>query len=284
MPDLPPQFRRRDLLKVAAVSGAVATTIPVVSQAAKKASKPKKTTTKSAAATKTVASCTLSPESTEGPYYVEGPLVRKDITEGRGGVPLDLRIAVVDSRTCLPIADAAVDIWHCDAGGVYSGAGANATSASGTESDRFLRGVQLTDASGIATFASIYPGWYPGRAVHIHVKVRVGGKEAKTYDGGHTAHTGQLFFDEALSDRVFVRKPYNTASGSRRRQSDDGIFRQSGSAKAVASSAPKNSADLSKGITSTITLSVDPTATPSGGGGPGGPPPGGDLGGLLPGT
>jgi protocatechuate 3,4-dioxygenase beta subunit len=148
--------------------------------------------------------CVLTPEMTEGPYYVEGDKVRRNITEGKPGVPLLLRLKVLDVSTCMPIKGAAVDIWHCDAGGVYSG-----TSVQDTEDLRFLRGIQKTDKSGLARFRTIYPGWYSGRAVHIHLKV---------YLGGRTVHTGQLFFPDALTDTVYTRSPYKQRPSPRRPQ------------------------------------------------------------------
>ena len=125
--------------------------------------------------------CVLAPEQTEGPYYVAGEKLRRDITEGRPGAPLLLRLRVVDASTCKPIKGAAVDIWHCDALGVYSGFG------SGSGNRTFMRGVQKTDATGLARFRTVWPGWYQGRTVHIHVKVHV---------GGNVVHTGQLYFPD----------------------------------------------------------------------------------------
>jgi len=108
--------------------------------------------------------CVLTPEQTEGPYYIAGEKRRRNITEGRPGVPLLLRLKVVDASTCRPIVGAAVDIWHADALGVYSGFGA------GRKNRTAMRGVQRTDRTGLARFRSVYPGWYQGRTVHIHVK------------------------------------------------------------------------------------------------------------------
>ena len=127
--------------------------------------------------------CVLTPEQTEGPYYLPLDLLRQDITEGRPGLPLRLRIAVVDVNGCSPLPDAAVDIWHCDAQGYYSGftgypgGDADPEAGAGVEEGTFLRGVQTTNADGIAEFQTIYPGWYTGRTVHIHMKVHVGGAE-----------------------------------------------------------------------------------------------------------
>ena len=160
-------------------------------------------------------SCVLAPEMTEGPYYVEGDKVRRNITEGKAGVPLTLRLTVLNVSTCKPIKSAAADIWHCDAGGVYS-----ETSVQGTESLTFLRGIQRTDKNGLAIFKSIYPGWYSGRTVHIHVKV---------YLGGRTVHTGQLFFPDALTDAVYTRSPYSQRPSRDVRNASDSIFRNGGS-------------------------------------------------------
>ena len=159
-------------------------------------------------------SCVLAPEMTEGPYYVEGDKVRRNITEGKPGVPLALRLGVVDVSTCKPIKGAAVDIWHCDAGGVYS-----ATSMQSTEGLTFLRGIQRTDKNGIAIFKTIYPGWYQGRTVHVHLKV---------YLGGNTVHTGQLFFPDTLTDAVYRRSPYNLRPNRDPRNAADSIFRNGG--------------------------------------------------------
>ena len=158
--------------------------------------------------------CVLAPEMTEGPYFVEGDRVRRNITEGKAGVPLSLRLTVVDVSTCKPIRNAAVDIWHCDAGGTYSGTGQQ-----GTEGLTFLRGIQRTDRNGLAIFKTIYPGWYPGRAVHIHLKV---------FLGGTTVHTGQLFFPDKLTDVVYKRSPYNRRPNRDPRNAADSIYRNGG--------------------------------------------------------
>jgi protocatechuate 3,4-dioxygenase beta subunit len=156
-------------------------------------------------------SCVLAPEQTEGPYYIPGEKVRRNITEGRPGVPLTLHLSVVDASTCRPIKGAAVDIWHCDALGTYSGVQGNR----GT----FMRGIQRTDARGLATFRTIYPGWYRGRTVHIHVKVHL---------GGNVVHTGQLYFSDALTDRVFRRRPYSRRPNRDTRNATDSVFRNGG--------------------------------------------------------
>jgi protocatechuate 3,4-dioxygenase beta subunit len=154
--------------------------------------------------------CVLSPEMTEGPYYLPNEKLRRNITEGLSGAPLSLRLTVVDASSCKPIKGAAVDIWHASAGGKYSGESANDTVGL-----TFLRGIQHTDAKGLALFTTVYPGWYPGRAVHVHVKVHV---------SGSVVHTGQLFFRDTFTDAVYRRSPYSGRSARDVRNTGDSIY------------------------------------------------------------
>jgi protocatechuate 3,4-dioxygenase beta subunit len=156
-------------------------------------------------------SCILAPEQTQGPYYIPNERVRRNITEGRPGRPLTLRLAVVDASTCKPIKGATVDVWHCDALGNYSGVGGSR----GT----FMRGVQRTNAQGIATFQTVYPGWYQGRTVHIHVKVHV---------RGNVVHTGQLYFPDRVTDAVYRKSPYARRPNRDVRNAADAIYRNGG--------------------------------------------------------
>jgi protocatechuate 3,4-dioxygenase beta subunit len=156
--------------------------------------------------------CVLAPEQTEGPFYVDDARLRRNITEGKPGTPLALQLTVVDVSTCRAIRGAAVDVWHCDAAGAYSGTGSEAD-------ERFLRGVQRTDAKGLAAFRTIYPGWYPGRTVHIHVLVHI---------GGNVVHTGQLYFPDSLTDAVYRRSPYSRRGSRDTRNAADSIFRNGG--------------------------------------------------------
>jgi protocatechuate 3,4-dioxygenase beta subunit len=158
--------------------------------------------------------CVLAPEQTEGPYYVEDAALRRNVTEGKSGTPLALRLTVVDASSCKPVKGAAVEIWHCDAAGVYSG-----VSQQGTEDELFLRGVQRTDAKGLAIFRTIYPGWYQGRTVHIHTMVHI---------GGNVVHTGQLYFSDAVTDVVYGRSPYNQRPNRNPRNAGDSIYRNGG--------------------------------------------------------
>jgi protocatechuate 3,4-dioxygenase beta subunit len=249
--------------------------------------------------------CVLTPELTEGPFYVDDVLVRTDITHGRAGVPLSLKISVLNPNTCSAIENAAVDIWHCDALGYYSGVQGNQPGPGDPipgdidtiPMDTFLRGVQLTDAEGNVEFQTIYPGWYQGRAIHIHMKVFTGGEveddgttatDDDTYAGGHTSHTGQLFFDEAMNDVVFANEPYSTRVTTRLANADDNILGDHEDEPGfMLDMQLLDESDVTKGIVATITVGVDPSVTRSdngdgfamGGGapsdgGPGGNPPG----------
>jgi protocatechuate 3,4-dioxygenase beta subunit len=180
-------------------------------------------------------SCILTPEQTEGPYYIAGEKLRRNITEGRPGTALLLRTFVVDATTCRPIKNAAVDIWHADAGGVYSGFG------DGAASRTFMRGIQRTNAKGLALFRTIYPGWYQGRTVHIHVKVNAGGN----------VHTGQLYFPDSVTDAVYRRAPYSSRPVRDVRNATDSVYRNGGSRSML--SVKKNSAGV---YVATITMGV----------------------------
>lgn len=134
------------------------------------------------------ATCTQTAEQTEGPFYFDVDRVRSDIREDRRGATLRLGVRVRDAADCEPIQNAVVDIWHCDAEGSYSEPG-----------ETYLRGAQVTNADGIVEFTTVYPGWYPGRTVHIHGKVHLD-KE--------TVLTTQFYFDDTVSAHVFVQDPY----------------------------------------------------------------------------
>jgi protocatechuate 3,4-dioxygenase beta subunit len=160
--------------------------------------------------------CVLSPEQTQGPYYIPREKIRSNLREHKPGTSLQLRLTVVDASTCKPIKGAAVDIWHCDAGGIYAGfvsastGGPPGGNAGPTDKNTFLRGIQRTNARGVATFQTIYPGWYRGRTVHIHVIVHLGGVVV-----GHIVHTGQLFFSDALTSNVYQTGVYKVRAAAR---------------------------------------------------------------------
>jgi len=227
-----------------------------------------------AAPSRQAPACVVTPQLTEGPYFVDEKLDRSDIRvepstgEVKEGAPLRLafRVSDVTGGACAPLAGAVVDVWQCDALGVYSdvidqmGAGFN------TRGLRFLRGAQLTDADGAAEFLTIYPGWYMGRTVHIHFKVRTDPAEETGYE-----FTSQLFFDDALTDIVHAQPPYAAKGPRDTRNSNDGIFQQGSDALTLAIF------EEGDGYAATIDIGVDLSAPaqPAGPGGPGGPRPGG---------
>ncbi|MFF3839511.1 intradiol ring-cleavage dioxygenase [Streptomyces sp. NPDC001930] len=251
----------------------------------------------------------LTSETTEGPYYIDADKIRKDITEDREGIPMTVRLKVIDSDTCKPLRGAAVDIWHCDALGIYSGyeslssggpggpgggtpptdaptgtpptdaptgtppTGTPPTGGPGgggggheepTDDKRYLRGTQLTDKHGYVEFRTVFPGWYRGRCVHVHTKVHVGGKmTASGYEGGHTCHTGQLFFAEAAVLDSAAVAPYSTSTTERTTLDDDTIYPGNGAEGGLLTlKYPKGK--IAKGVVATLTMGVDPDETRTG--------------------
>ena len=173
-------------------------------------------------------SCVVRPEQTEGPYFVDERLHRSDIRSDpadgrvRPGTPLALTLLIsrIKAGDCQPLPGAQVDIWHCDAQGVYSDVqdpGFN------TIGQKFLRGYQVTDARGEVRFVTVYPGWYPGRTVHIHFKIRTAPVAQRSFE-----FTSQLYFDEVVTDRVHAGPPYAAKGPRTTRNQHDWIFRRGG--------------------------------------------------------
>ena len=186
------------------------------------------------------AGCLLQREVTEGPYYLDLDLVRRDIRGDRKGTPLTLNFVVVNASSCRAIRNASVEIWHADAGGVYSGVSGN----TGT----FLRGVQRTNSSGRVRFETIVPGWYRGRTPHIHMKV---------FAGGNEIHTGQIFFRSATLRTVYAQGAYAARGQADTSNSSDGIYRQAGARAIVA--LKRKGASVSSGYTGTMAIGVKPS-------------------------
>ncbi len=207
----------------------VPTSVPTLTPADAATAAPAGTATQASAAATIVAvpNCVVSPALTEGPYFADVKLNRADIrsdpSDGvvKEGAPLQLtlRVSQMGSAGCTPLAGAMVDIWHCDALGVYSD-----FQAEGTAGKMFLRGYQVTDANGVAQFTTIYPGWYRGRAVHIHFKVRSSADAGKSYE-----FTSQFFFDETMTDKVHTQQPYATKGLDRLKNENDNIYQSGGS-------------------------------------------------------
>jgi protocatechuate 3,4-dioxygenase beta subunit len=182
---------------------------------------PKTTTSKATADLfDDAATCAVSAELTEGPYYFDVDSIRSDITEDREGTPLRLAVRVRDAGSCEPLENAVVDIWHCDATGLYSGFESASTGGPGggrSDEETSLRGAQATNEDGIVEFRTIYPGAYRGRTVHIHAKVHL---------DRQTVLTSQLFFADGFTDTVHAREPYVGAGGRDTTNDADGIYRE----------------------------------------------------------
>lgn len=252
-------LNRRNLL-VSGLAGIGAAAVPV----------------RSVAAATAVTSQPLTAKTTEGPYYFDPKLVRADITEGLSGVPLDIAFTVFDLAG-RPFANARVDVWHCDAQGLYSGyprQGENgATDLTGKT---FLRGTQLANAKGEVTFRSVYPGWYRGRTTHIHFKV---------INGAKTNLTSQFFLPDALSEFLYTQLPaYRRAQLRDTLNSTDGIAIEAGE------TVEGTVREAHGRYIAALTLRVDPNANPAidrppvpgAGGRPPGPPPGDRPNGMPP--
>ncbi|MGO4516652.1 intradiol ring-cleavage dioxygenase [Terriglobus sp. 2YAB30_2] len=242
--------------------------------------------------------CHLTPELTVGPYYVDYELLRSDIRENRPGLPLHLSIVLLNARTCEPLSNAAADIWHCDAAGIYSGytkmnpdkmdfgpgrpGGFDGPPPTGTlpqgppkdgdhrapppmhttDHQTFLRGVQITGKDGTVKFLTIYPGWYVSRDTHIHLKVHTGGHgDHGKYTSGHVRHIGQIAFSDALSDQVALLEPYVSHKVPRTHLADDTVFHGDLSG-IMLHTTQVNPARLADGLHGTITFTVDPEVEP----------------------
>jgi protocatechuate 3,4-dioxygenase beta subunit len=205
-----------------ATSGAAATATSAASAATTADA-----TTAATAAASALPSCIAVPALTEGPYFVEELLNRSDIRSDpstgiiKDGARLAIRFAVseLNGTNCSAFPGAVIDVWHCDATGAYSDVSGQGSS---TKGQKFLRGYQTTDASGVANFLTIYPGWYSGRAVHIHFKIRTSPGATSGLE-----FNSQLFFDDSLSDTVFGAEPYSAKGQRNMLNSQDNIYSQS---------------------------------------------------------
>jgi protocatechuate 3,4-dioxygenase beta subunit len=224
---------RRDVLKYLGVSGAAllaACQLPVddPTQISSITPTPKPTippipTPTSGSGTVALPTCVVRPELTEGPYYVDADFNRSDIrsdpvtgTVKEGSLlTISFIVSQVTEIECVPLEGAKVEIWHCDAEGIYSGV---SDPGFDTTAQKFLRGYQVTNAAGQASFITIYPGWYPGRTVHVHFKIHFDDPNQST------VFTSQLFFDDALSDQVFSQPPYSNRGQRSTLNASDRIY------------------------------------------------------------
>ncbi|MCZ0936389.1 MAG: intradiol ring-cleavage dioxygenase [Gemmatimonadetes bacterium] len=204
--------------------------------------------------------CVAKPEQTEGPFFVDAGLERADIRSDPStgtvseGIPLTLRFNVsqIAQGECSALPGALIDVWQCDADGVYSGVEDDGAPESARER-QFLRGYQHTDEDGVARFTTIYPGWYRGRAVHVHFKVRT------DVSGQPYEFTSQLYFDEALTDSAHAQAPYAARGQRPMNNADDGIFRRDGGERLMA-----QVSETDHGYAATFDLGLDLTDAETG--------------------
>jgi protocatechuate 3,4-dioxygenase beta subunit len=214
--------------------------------------------------------CLLQPEVTQGPYYVDGELIRSDISEDQIGVPLYLDIQLVDTSNCLPVPAVFMDIWHCNSTGVYSGVTAksngNGNDTSNLEAT-FLRGIQQTDVNGVAQFESIFPGHYTGRATHIHVlahntndtTIRTNGTLLSGNFTAHASHSGQIFFDQDLISQVEATASYKDNQQVLTTNAEDYLFFEEAAGMDPVMEYVLLGDDITDGIMAWISIGIDPT-------------------------
>ncbi|MEK8170602.1 intradiol ring-cleavage dioxygenase [Streptomyces sp. M19] len=251
-------MRRRSVL-LASTAAAAAVGLGAAGAAAAARPATTRATTASAASVRRAAVCTLARDVTEGPYYLDGALVRSDVTEDKEGAPLKLAVTVVDDSTCEPLDQALVEIWYADGLGEYSGfVGSNGHDE--PDDRTFLRGGVLTGADGLAEFTGIYPGWYRGRCIHIHLKVHTGVEltDDGSFTGGEELHTGQLFFDESVTEAVAEVAPYDTNEVPRTTLDQDGIYDGGGTASGLLALTPLGDS-AADGYAASITVGVSPS-------------------------
>ncbi len=223
-------IERRDILRAAGVIGLGTALTSVVAPSSMAAMRASVLST----------SCTLTAAQIQGPFYRDLDLVRSDITEGVPGVPLYMYIRVLDEDGCTPLPGAEVDVWHTESLGTYSN-----FASQGTAGETWLRGVQFAGSDGIARFKTIYPGWYPGRTTHLHVKI----------NPDQTSElTTQLYFNDTLTSRIYSFPPYDLRGPKDTSNAQDSYFR---SELVMGTIAAPNLAFTSIMVIAGITIVVD---------------------------
>lgn len=191
--------------------------------------------------------CDLTPRETKGPFPNKTPreMVMSNIRSDRKGVPLLINLSIQDkSNNCSPVKGLLVDIWHCDKDGLYSEYGGVFMQPTDLTAEHFLRGRQTTDSKGLVSFISIFPGWYPGRAPHVHVEVLT--------DSGKSLLVTQIAFPENISKEVYETNLYAGHGQPDTSNLRDGIF-----AGSLDKEMGEMSGNLEDGFTLTKTIVVD---------------------------
>ncbi|MBS4433316.1 intradiol ring-cleavage dioxygenase [Pectobacterium punjabense] len=216
-----------------------------------------------------IKTCPLTTEQIVGPYFVDYKILRRDITESQPGIPLLLKIKVIDGVTCEPVDNILVDVWHCNARGKYSGwsfispdkeaSTDDVGTVNRTDNTRFFRGIQPTDQNGVVRFTTIFPGFYAGRATHIHVAIRRPSKNPLEKE--HFAFVGQLYFPEDLCRVVYNNEPYSPRDITRVTNDKDDYFTKMNGVQSLLTVNKVNEGDFNDGFTGEIILSIDKNAT-----------------------
>ncbi|KAF5616054.1 extracellular dioxygenase [Fusarium sp. NRRL 25303] len=172
--------------------------------------------------------CVLGQETTYGPYYVTGELIRSDIVDGEAGVPLHMEVQFIDYKTCEPVTGIYVDTWHCNSTGIYSGVVDEVVSKASDLDTTFFRGIQTTDDLGVVSFDTKFPGHYPLRATHVHILVHQNAtllpNNTLQLNSGNISHVGQIFFDQDLINLVDTVEPYSSNTNKMVQNADDGVM------------------------------------------------------------
>lgn len=240
------RFSRRTALSVLGSAGVAAVAAACGSTPTSPSSAGTLATTTTGGTTGNATSCVVSPEETVGPYpdrtgmLTNQAFYRQDVTEGRAGTPLTLDLTVVNVRaSCAPVANAAVEIWQCDASGNYSEYAQPGFNGVG---QTFLRGLQTTNASGAVRFTTIYPGWYNGRATHIHVNVYINNTRVKVT---------QIAFPENISAQVYAQGVYASKGQNTTTNARDNVF-----SDGVNDELAVMSGSLATGLTASLTIGI----------------------------
>lgn len=209
--------------------------------------------------------CVLSQEEVSGPYFRNTKLIRRDITESEPGLPLLIKIKVVERNSCTPLHNVFVDIWHCNARGSYSGWSHinpdleaepdNVGKISRTDDKTFLRGSQQSDSQGILRFTSVYPGFYAGRATHIHLAIRKPSKNQN--DTSHFAYVGQLYFPEEYNRNVYQLDSYTHRKIKPLSAADDEIYKKYHGERSVLNISTIGGDGILNGLLAEIEIAID---------------------------
>jgi protocatechuate 3,4-dioxygenase beta subunit len=175
--------------------------------------------------------CLLTPDLTEGPFFIDEKLMRSVLVSGEeknvsSGCPLELTLGLfrVEGSACMPLTGTQIDIWHADVDSIYSDVDSGFFQQAATTGKQFLRGYQLTNKEGVVSFKTVYPGWYGSRAIHIHFKVRM----PVSSGGSAYEFTSQMFFDETVNDAVMAMRSYSTRGQRNVLNKTDQVFNGTG--------------------------------------------------------